>query len=226
LSPAIQAIAPRYVRLSGEIADQATLDALSEIFPAARLIHAYASTEAGVAFEVVDGREGFPSSYIDRKNGLVDMKMKNGSLHIRSPGTALRYLSAEEPLLDADGFLDSGDMIEMRGDRCLFLGRRGGIINVGGLKVHPEEIESVINRHPEVRMSLVRSRRNPITGGIVVADVVLRTVGESHERAAALKSDILQFCSRLLPPHKVPAAIRVVSSFEISAAGKLARHNA
>jgi acyl-coenzyme A synthetase/AMP-(fatty) acid ligase len=51
------------------------------------------------------------------------------------------------------------------------IGRSGGIINVGGLKVHPEEI-AVINRHPEVRMSLVSGRKNPITGAIVVAEIV------------------------------------------------------
>ena len=41
--------------------------------------------------------------------------------------------------------------------------------------MHPEEVEAVINRHPQVRMSLVRTRKNPITGALVVADVVLRT---------------------------------------------------
>ena len=76
-------------------------------------------------------------------------------------------------LADADGFVDTGDMVELRGDRYHFVGRRGGIINIGGLKVHPEEIEAVINRHAEVRMSRAKSRRSPITGGIVVADVVL-----------------------------------------------------
>ena len=53
------------------------------------------------------------------------------------------------------------------------MGRRGGVINVGGLKVHPEEVEAVINAHPWVRMSLVKARRNPITGAVVTADVVL-----------------------------------------------------
>ena len=64
-------------------------------------------------------------------------------------------------------------MVELRGDRYHFVGRRGGIINIGGLKVHPEEIEAVINRHAEVRMSRARSRKSPITGSIVVADVIL-----------------------------------------------------
>src|SRR6266498_2919198 len=72
------------------------------------------------------------------------------------------------PLADAEGFVDTGDMVELRGERYHFVGRRGGIINIGGLKVHPEEVEAVINRHESVRMSRARSRRSPITGAIVV----------------------------------------------------------
>src|SRR4029079_14326708 len=98
------------------------------------------------------------------------------------------------PLCDSDGFVDTRDMVELRDGRYYFAGRRDGIINVGGLKVHPEEVEAVINRHPDVRMSLVRSRRNPITGEIVVAEVLLRTAptGESAvSRAAELKREIM-----------------------------------
>ena len=62
--PAIRAIAPRYVRLSGEIADQAILDGLRAAFPQAAIGHAYASTEAGVAFDVNDGLAGFPAAYV------------------------------------------------------------------------------------------------------------------------------------------------------------------
>ena len=93
------------------------------------------------------------------------MKVVDGSLRIRSKRAAHAYVGRNAAALtDADGFVDTGDMVELRGDRYYFVGRRGGIINVGGLKVHPEEIEAVINRHPEVRMSRAKSRRSPITG--------------------------------------------------------------
>jgi acyl-CoA synthetase (AMP-forming)/AMP-acid ligase II len=169
MSPSARAISPQYVRLSGEIADQAILDSLRSFYPQAKVAHAYASTEAGVGFEVNDGLEGFPASMID-PSGNVDMKVVDGSLRIRSSRTAAHYLGPESPtLLDAEGFVDTGDLLELRGERYYFVGRRGGIINVGGLKVHPEEVEAVINRHPDVRMSLVRARRNPITGAVVGA---------------------------------------------------------
>jgi acyl-coenzyme A synthetase/AMP-(fatty) acid ligase len=90
----------------------------------------------------------------------------------------------------------------------------------------------VINRHPDVRMSLVRARKNPITGAIVVADVVLRAepppsaAPAAADRVQALKRDIMRACRDELAEHKVPALIRFVPSLEVAATGKLVRHYA
>jgi acyl-CoA synthetase (AMP-forming)/AMP-acid ligase II len=225
MAPETGMIAPRYVRLSGEIADQAVLDALRAAFPHAAIGHAYASTEAGVAFDVNDGIAGFPSDYIGTVRNGVGLKILDGTLRIRSPGVAKGYVDGE-PLVDAAGFVDTGDILERKGERFYFAGRRGGIINVGGLKVHPEEVEAVINRHPRVRMSLVRGRQNPVTGSIVVADVVLKgedPFADKSPQQIALKDDILKFCRDTLPRHKVPAAISFVPALNVAATGKLVR---
>jgi acyl-coenzyme A synthetase/AMP-(fatty) acid ligase len=227
MSPQARAIAPQYVRLSGEIADQALLDQLAACYPRARIAHAFASTEAGVAFEVGDGRAGFPAALIGQHDGGVQMKIEDDTLHIRSSRTGLRYLGTGAPALaDEAGFVDTGDVVELRDDRFHFVGRRGGVINVGGLKVHPEEIEAVINRHPGVRMSLVRARKNPITGAVVSADIVpaaaFATVAEG-DASAALRDDILTACRGVLAPHKVPAVIRFVPTLSVAASGKVAR---
>ncbi|HEX8233536.1 MAG TPA: class I adenylate-forming enzyme family protein [Caulobacteraceae bacterium] len=220
MSPAIKRIAPRYVRLSGEIADQAVLDGLRAAFPEAAIGHAYASTEAGVGFEVADGREGFPAAFAETREGPVQMRVVDGSLRLRSGRAASRYLGAgAAPLQDEDGFVDTGDMIERRGDRWVFAGRRGGIINVGGLKIHPEEVEAVINRHPSVSMSLVKGRRNPITGAIVTAEAVLAGAEPTRE----LTEEVLELCRAALPPHKVPASLKFVDSLAVTAGGKLER---
>ena len=116
-------------------------------------------------------------------------------------------------------------MVELRGDRYHFVGRRGGIINIGGLKVHPEEIEAVINRRAEVRMSRAKSRRSPITGAIVVADVVLADDSDAG-RNDEIRARILADCKASLAPHKVPAVIKFVQSLDITPAGKLARRDA
>ena len=226
MSGAAANFSPRYVRLSGEIADQAVLDGLARTFPLASIGHAYASTEAGVGFAVDDGREGFPADLIGWNRDGVEMKVVDGSLRIRSHRTARAYIGADAPpLADAEGFVDTGDMVELRGERYHFVGRRGGIINIGGLKVHPEEVEAVINRHESVRMSHARSRRSPITGAIVVADVVLAD-GTDAGRHETIRTEILGRCKDSLAAHKVPAVIRFVEPLDVTAAGKLARADA
>jgi acyl-coenzyme A synthetase/AMP-(fatty) acid ligase len=221
-------LAPEYVRLSGEIANQAILDRLRALYPGAKIVHAFASTEAGVGFEVGDGLAGFPATLVGQRRADVEMKVEDGSLRIRPARPALRYLGSQgEALADADGFVDTRDLVELRGDRYYFVGRRDGVINVGGQKVQPEEIEAVINSHPQVQMSLVRARKNPITGAIVIAEVVLNTKpGATGEPIEGIKQEILRLCRVALPRHKVPAAISFVPSLAVAATGKIARRDA
>jgi acyl-coenzyme A synthetase/AMP-(fatty) acid ligase len=227
-SPAAGSIAPRYVRMSGEAADQTIIDNLRAVYPRAKVGHAYASTEAGVGFHVDDEREGFPAHFLREARDGVEIKIEEGSLRVRSPGIATRYLGKGRGGIAAeDGFVDTGDMIIVRGERCFFGGRAGGIINVGGSKVHPEEVEAVINRHPDVRLSLVRPKKNPITGSVVIADVVLADslVGNGAEtRKSEVKGEILQLCRENLTQFKVPVAISFVPSLAMTGSGKLARH--
>jgi len=226
MSTSAHLIHPEYIRLSGEIADQAILNNLRAFYPQARIVHAFASTEAGVAFEVNDCVAGFPASVIGHTHN-VEMRVDDGSLCIRSTRTASRYLGDQPPILkNAEGFVDTGDLIELRDDRYYFVGRRDGVINVGGLKVHPEEVEAVINRHPEVQMSLVRTKKNPITGSLVVADVVLTAPQSVGRDVRALKGDILLLCRESLSSYKVPSSINFIPSLTVAESGKLVRHNA
>lgn len=227
MSPSVRLVAPEYVRLSGEIADQSILNNLRTAFPQARIVHAFASTEAGVAFEVADGAAGVPVATLQNTPD-VEMKLQDGSLRVRSARNACCYLGIKSPpVKDGDGFVDTGDVLELRGGRYHFVGRRDGVINVGGIKVHPEEIESVINRHPAVRMSLVRTKKSSITGSLVIADVVLQG---SHQgtgsNTGALRDDILLLCRKSLSAHKVPAAINFIPELSIAESGKLLRRNA
>jgi acyl-CoA synthetase (AMP-forming)/AMP-acid ligase II len=172
---------------------------------------------------VRDGLAGFPAALIGQAGAKADLLVVDGSLRIRSARTASRYLGNDHRLGDPDGFVDTGDMVELRGDRYYFVGRREGIINIGGQKVHPEEVEAVINQHPAVQMARVRGRSSPITGAIVVADIVLRPGSETLE---TVRNDILETCRRALPPHKVPAMLTEVAGLEIAGSGKLVRRRA
>jgi acyl-CoA synthetase (AMP-forming)/AMP-acid ligase II len=222
MSPALKQISPAYVRLSGEVVDQAILKNLAVAFPKASIAHAFATTEAGVAFDVRDGLAGFPAALIDQPDAKVEMRVQDGSLRIRSTCTASCYLGADNTLTDEHGFIDTGDILELRGDRYHFVGRRQGIINVGGLKVHPEEVEAVINQHPGVQMVRVRGRPSPITGAIVVADIVRKPSAHSGS-FQEMRDEITQFCQRALPAYKVPAILNEVRSLEIAESGKLVR---
>lgn len=226
MSPAISALSPEYVRLSGEVADQAVLDGLRAAFPRARVAHAFASTEAGVAFDVRDGLAGFPARLIERDGG-ARMRVIDGTLWLRGGRTATGLLgTAHRPLADADGFIDTGDVVALVGDRYQFRGRREGVINVGGRKVYPEEVEAVINRHPDVCISHVWGRPNPITGAIVAADVVIEAAGHVVGPGDARLRDIRATCRRELAAYKVPVTLRAVASLPVAASGKLARAHA
>jgi acyl-coenzyme A synthetase/AMP-(fatty) acid ligase len=226
MSPEADRIAPRYIRLSGEIADQAILNSLRSFYPDAEISHAFATTEAGVAFDVRDALSGFPASMLTGTSG-VDLKVVDATLRVRSSRTAERYLGENPPVLkDPEGFVDTGDVLELRDGRYHFQGRRDGVINVGGLKVHPEEVEAVLNRHPQVRLSLVKTKKNPITGAVVVADVLLKDLSTPDEQVRELQQAITQFCRASLAPHKVPAVISFVPALAISETGKLVRRHA
>src|SRR6202041_750669 len=110
-------IEPEYVRLSGEVADQTVLDSLRSAYPNARIAHAFASTEAGVAFDVNDGLAGFPAGLVGRAGSGIELKVRGGTLWIRSGRTAARYLGGGDPapLAAGDGYVDTGDMGELAG---------------------------------------------------------------------------------------------------------------
>jgi acyl-coenzyme A synthetase/AMP-(fatty) acid ligase len=219
MSGAATAMTPSYVRLSGEIADQAILDSLHRAYPEADLAHAYATTEAGVGFDVRDAEAGFPASLIGNPALGAELKVEGGTLHIRSARTASGYIG--KPLSGADGFVDTGDMVEKRGDRYYFTGRKEGVINVGGQKVYPEEVEAVITQHPAIQMARVWGRKSAITGSLVAVDILLR---DSTVTLADIRNDVVELCRSHLAAWKVPVSLRQVTTIELNPAGKIARH--
>ena len=214
-------IDPEYVRLSGEIADEPVLSALRAFYPRARIEHAFASTEAGVVLAVDDCKPGFPARWIE-DGGIVQMKIVDETLRVRSNRCARRFLGEGAPsLADGEGFVDTGDIVERRGERYCFMGRRGGVISVGGVKVHPEEVEAALNAHALVFASRVFARKSPVTGALIYADVVLR---DGCVADAATELEILTACRARLGPYSAPAALRFVADLPVTTGGKIARH--
>lgn len=228
MSGAVGRIRPVYVRLSGEMVDQGILDRLHQTYPNAMIAHAFASSEAGVAFAVSDRLAGFPASILCAPPPAAQIRIEQGTLRIRSGCTATRYLGMpDRAIADGSDFVDTGDIVELSGGRYHFVGRREGVLNIGGLKVHPEEVEAVINQHSNVLMSCVYGCPNPITGVLVTADVVLhRSLGEKSHDFAITKSEIISACRDALVPYKVPVRVNVVSDISVLPSGKVARRHA
>lgn len=211
----------RQITLGGEIADDHVLSALSRSWPDARISHIFASTEAGVGFSVSDRRAGFPASFLEHAPSGVDLKIVDGRLHIRNDLVGDRYLGNQEAL-SCEGWVNTGDLVEIDGDRVLFRGRDSGVINVGGDKVHPEEVERTILSHPKVQLVRVYAKPNPITGALVAADIVpTPDAGD----AKLLRAEIKAYLDQRLDRHMVPAFMRIVADFDINSAGKLKRNS-
>ena len=81
---------------------------------------------------------------------------------------------------------------------------------------------SVTVQHGKV-ITIDGSRKNPITGAVVAADIVLNVEPSRETELAALKTEIFDQCRSNLARHKVPAAIRFVPALEVAASGKLSR---
>ena len=133
------------VTLGGEIVDRAILDSLHAVFPNARLIHIYATTELGRCFSVRDGKVGFPASFVDQCSpDGVALKVENGELLVRSANAMQGYTRQSRHAFPRSEFFATGDLVKRVADRFYFVGRKNDIINVGGNKVHPAEVEAVV----------------------------------------------------------------------------------
>lgn len=206
----------RQATLGGEAIDQPTLDRLHYTFSKARITHIYASTEAGVVFSVNDGRSGFPAAWLDKSVQGVEMRIRDGILEVHTPRAMLGYLSRHEARVSDDGWLSTGDRVQISGDRVQFLGREDSVINVGGSKVHPHVVEAFLLGCDDVIETRVFGCANPITGSIIGAElVVAKTVDKD-----ALRAHLLRQCREHLPTHQVPRVLRFVDSIQITESGK------
>ncbi len=185
------------VTLGGEPVDQAILDQLRTIFPAARVSWIYASSEVGASIVVHDGQAGFPRTWLDLASPERPTISVDGSeLVITSPhhGQGL------------DGPVRTGDRVELVGDRVLITGRLDSDeINVGGSKISAGNVRNVLQSHPDVAWARVMARKAPIVGRIVAAEVVLAP-GAAVDDAA-----LVEWCATRLPDYGVPRRIRFLN---------------
>jgi len=203
------------ISLGGEIAEQKLLSSLKSTFVGAKIRHIYASSEAGVGFSVNDGLAGFPLSYLEFNEDLPHLKIgPEGTLLIKSESSASNYVNGAN-LIDENGFVDTGDLVEVKDGRCMFLGRASGIINVGGNKVVPEIIEEFLQSIQGVNAAKVYGKNNSFVGEVVCADIVLSTSLDTKT--------IRDYCKKGLAVHEQPVFIKIVDELDTTSSGKIKR---
>lgn len=180
---------------------QHTLDRLRTVFPNVRLQQTYGLSELGVlrskskddgSLWVKIGGEGFETRVVE------------GLLEIKADSAMLGYINAPSPFTE-DGWFKTGDKVEVDGDYFRILGRDSEIINVGGNKVYPIEVESVILSLDNIADVLVYGAANAVTGQIVCADVQL--IEDDDVRQCSLR--IKQECKKRLLSYKVPMRFNI-----------------
>ncbi len=193
----------KIISYGAEPMPESTLKGLGKTFPQAELRQTYGMIELGVlrAKSRDDG-----SLWVKIGGEGYDIRVVDGILQIKAEAAMLGYLNAPSPITE-DGYFITGDRVEEDGDYLRILGRDSDLINVGGQKVFPAEVEAVLLDFPAVEDALVFGEAHPLTGKIVCADIKLLDTlsGDFDEKAGRI--DIKRHCMKHLEPFKVPVKI-------------------
>ena len=207
----------RQITLGGEIVDQQILDVLASQFPAARIVHIFATTELGRCFAVTDRQAGFPAALLDHPTSDgIELRIQEGQLWVKSANAMQHYQSHDKKT--TEGWWCTGDLVERSGNRVFFLGRSGNTINVGGNKVQPAQLENVIRQVAGVADAQVYGVPSSITGQIVAC----RIVRQPHVTEDVVRANLTNATTRLAAFER-PRVYEFVDQIELTPAGKLDR---
>ncbi|MEP1471060.1 MAG: class I adenylate-forming enzyme family protein [Halieaceae bacterium] len=199
----------KQITLGSEPVSADLLDGLALAFPKARITHIYALTEAGSCVSVSDGRPGLPLAILDRPtDSAIQLRISNNELQVKTRHGMSGYRnSADIAPVTSDGWLSTGDLVKVEGDRIHFMGRESEVINVGGVKVHPLEVENIVLAQPGVKLARVFGQDNPVVGQIVAVELI---VSEGFD-PEVVEEDVRLAC-RVLPRHSMPRNVIIVDS--------------
>lgn len=201
----------RLITYGTEQMPDSLLQRLKVAFPKVRFHQTFGTSEVGITQTT-----SFENA-IKLEN--IAYKIKNGELYLKSKTQSLGYLNADNSAFDSDGYFATGDLVEVihiKGEEYLrILGRSKEVINVGGEKVLPQEVENVILQMPIIKDCLVFSESNAITGQSVSVKIVLENNAECKNNIE-LKKQIRLFCKDKLAPFKIPSKVQIVDSLAIT----------
>ena len=185
-----------------EVMPESTLERFHNLYPEIKLLQTYGLSEVGIlrskskssdSLWVKIGGEGFETRVVD---GMLEIKAKS----------AMRgYLNAPSPFT-SDGWFITGDAVEVDGEYFKILGRKSELINVGGEKVYPAEVESVLQLMDGVEEISVKGEKHPMTGQIVSARIRLST----DESLREFKGRMFEYSRAKLDRFKIPQKVTLV----------------
>lgn len=200
----------RIITYGAEAMPEALLKRLRTAFPKVKFVQTFGTSETGIA-KTSKATAGAGQLVIDDPN--QEYRIVDGELWLRSRTQILGYLNTDDQRITDDGWFMTGDLVEeIQPGTLRILSRKNDLINVGGEKVYPSEVESFLMEMPQVAACKVYGQANPITGNAVAADVV----PSSDMPPTDLRSAIRRHVRAHLPRHKAPVTINIVDALAMS----------
>lgn len=185
-----------------ETMPESLLIKLKTAFPKVKFLQTFGTSETGIANT---SSKSSNSTFMKIDDPELEHKIVDNELWIRSKTQILGYLNSSMDSFTSDGWFKTGDLVEVSEDGYIkIIGRNTEIINVGGQKVLPSEIESVVLSMEEIEDCLAYGEKNLITGQNVVCDVVLKN------EISNIKLLIRKFCKDKLDNYKIPTKINII----------------
>lgn len=187
-----------------EAMPESLLNRLKEAFPRVKFLQTFGTSETGIANT---SSKSSNSTFMKIDDPELEYKIVDNELWLKSKTQVMGYLNSSMDSFTEDGWFKTGDLVETTEDGYIkIIGRNKEVINVGGEKVLPNEVESVILEIPEIEDCMVYGESNIITGQTVVCDVVLKNELTQNE----IKKIVRKFCKDKLDAYKIPTKVNVV----------------
>ncbi len=188
-----------YVTYGAEVMPKSTLTRMQVIFPDVALLQKYGLSELGTLHSKSKSSD---SLWVRIGGEGYKLRVVDNMLEIKADSAMLGYLNAPDPFTE-DGWFITGDAVEVDGEYFRILGRTSDIINVGGEKVYPAEVKSVLLSMGGVEEAVITGEPHPLMGKIVTATVKLST----DESLPEFRKRTRRFCKDKLAPYKIPQKV-------------------
>ena len=197
----------RMITYGTETMPESLLLKLKEVFPKVKFLQTFGTSETGIS---TTSSKSSNSLFMKLEDINGEYKIVENELWLRSKTQVLGYLNASMDSFTSDGWFKTGDLVEVDGEYIKIIGRAKEVINVGGQKVLPSEVESIILEMEEISDCMVYGEKNAITGQTVVCDVVL------NQEVENIKKRVRVFCKDRLEAYKIPTKVNVVDKTNFS----------